>query len=175
MVGISRNEKQVLVEELVEQLGKAKGAVLTDYKGINVNKLTDLRGQLRKEGVEFKVVKNTLAKRAANELGIEELNSHLEGPTAIAFSLEDPVAPAKAVSSFIKANKMLEIKAGLVEGKVISLAGVQALADLPPREVLIAQVVGAVAAPLSGFVNVLQGPIRKLTYALEAIRKQQEA
>lgn len=175
MMGISRNDKQVLVEELVEQLGKAKGAVLTDYKGINVNKLTDLRRQLRKEGVEFKVVKNTLAKRAANELGIEELNSHLEGPTAIAFSLEDPVAPAKAVAGFIKANKMLEIKAGLVEGKVISLAGVQALADLPPREVLIAQVVGAVAAPLSGFVNVLQGPIRKLTYALEAIRKQQEA
>lgn len=175
MVGISRNEKQVLVEELVEQLAKAKGAVLTDYKGINVNKLTDLRVQLRKEGVEFKVVKNTLAKRAANELGIEELNSHLEGPTAIAFSLEDPVAPAKAVASFIKANKILDIKAGLVEGKVISMAGVQALADLPPREVLIAQVVGAVAAPLSGFVNVLQGPIRKLTYALEAIRQQQEA
>lgn len=175
MMGISRNEKQVLVEELVEQLGQAKGAVLTDYKGINVNKLTDLRGQLRKEGVEFKVVKNTLAKRAASELGIEDLNSHLEGPTAIAFSLEDPVAPAKAVASFIKANKMLAIKAGLVEGKVISMAGVQALADLPPREILIAQVVGAVAAPLSGFVNVLQGPIRKLTYALEAIRQQQEA
>jgi large subunit ribosomal protein L10 len=175
MMGISRNEKQVLVQELVEQLGQAKGAVLTDYKGINVNKLTDLRRQLRKEGVEFKVVKNTLAKRAANELGIEELNPYLEGPTAIAFSLEDPVAPAKAISNFIKANKVLEIKAGLVEGKVISLAGVQALADLPSREMLIAQVVGAMAAPLSGFVNVLQGPIRKLGYALEAIRKQKEA
>lgn len=175
MMGISRNEKQVLVQELVEQLGQAKGAVLTDYKGINVNKLTDLRRQLRKEGVEFKVVKNTLAKRAANELGIEELNPYLEGPTAIAFSLEDPVAPAKAISNFIKANKVLEIKAGLVEGKVISLAGVQALADLPSREMLIAQVVGAMAAPLSGFVNVLQGPVRKLGYALEAIRKQKEA
>lgn len=174
-MGISRNEKQVLVQELVEQLGQAKGAVLTDYKGINVNKLTDLRRQLRKEGVEFKVVKNTLAKRAANELGIEELNPYLEGPTAIAFSLEDPVAPAKAISNFIKANKVLEIKAGLVEGKVISLAGVQALADLPSREMLIAQVVGAMAAPLSGFVNVLQGPVRKLGYALEAIRKQKEA
>ena len=175
MMGISRNEKQMQVQELVEQLGQAKGAVLTDYKGISVNKLTDLRRQLRKEGVEFKVVKNTLAKRAANELGIEGLNSHLEGPTAIAFSLEDPVAPAKSIANFIKANKTLEIKAGLVEGKVISLAGVQALAELPPREVLIAQVAGAMAAPISGFVNVLQGPIRKLTYALEAIRKQQEA
>lgn len=175
MMGISRNDKQLQVQELIEQLGQAKGAVLTDYKGIGVNKLNDLRRQLRKEGVEFKVVKNTLAKRAANELGIEELNSHLEGPTAIAFSLEDPVAPAKAIANFIKANRMLEVKAGLVEGKVISLAGVQALADLPPREVLIAQVVGAMAAPISGFVNVLQGPIRKLAYALEAIRKQQEA
>lgn len=174
-MGISRNDKQLLVQEMIEQLGQAKGAVLTDYKGISVNKLTDLRRQLRKNGVEFKVVKNTLAKRAADELGIEALHSHLEGPTAIAFSLEDPVAPAKAISNFIKINKMLEIKAGLVEGKVISMAGVQALADLPPREVLIAQVVGAMAAPISGFVNVLQGPIRKLTYALEAIRKQQEA
>jgi large subunit ribosomal protein L10 len=175
MMGVTRNDKQLLVEELTKQLGQAKGAVLTDYKGIGVNKLTELRRQLRKDGVEFRVVKNTLAKRAANELGFAELNTHLEGPTAIAYSLEDPVAPAKAVSTFIKNNKMLEIKAGLVEGKVISLAGVQALADLPSREVLIAQVVGAMAAPLSGFVNVLQGPIRKLTYALEAIRKQQEA
>lgn len=175
MMGISRDQKQALVQELVEQLGQAKGAVLTDYKGINVNKLTELRRQLRKEGVEFRVVKNTLAKRAADELGFGELHPYLEGPTAIAYSLEDPVAPAKAVSNFIKANKMLEIKAGLVEGKVISLAGVQALADLPPREVLIAQVVGAMAAPISGLINVLQGPIRKLGYALEAIRKQKEA
>ncbi|NLW17306.1 MAG: 50S ribosomal protein L10 [Firmicutes bacterium] len=174
-MGISRKEKQAVVQELVEQLGQAKGAVLTDFKGINVNKLTDLRRQLRKEGVEFKVVKNTLAKRAADELGYAELHSYLEGPTAIAFSHEDPVAPAKTISEFIKANKMLEIKAGLVEGKVISLAEVQALADLPSREVLIAQVVGAMAAPMSGLVNVLQGPIRKLVYALEAIREKQEA
>ena len=120
-------------------------------------------------------MKNTLAKRAAQELGLGDLDSYLEGPTAIAFSAEDPVAPAKAVSEFIKANRILSIKGGLVEGKVVNMAGVQALADLPPREILIAQVVGAVAAPLSGFVNVLQGPIRKLTYALEAVRKEREA
>lgn len=174
-MSITRDDKRQLVEGLVDQLGQAKGAVLTDYKGIGVNKLTELRRQLRNEGVEFKVVKNTLAKRAADELGITELKAHLEGPTAIAYSLEDPVAPAKAVAAFIKANRVLAIKAGLVEGKVIPMAGVQALADLPAREVLIAQVVGAMAAPLSGFVNVLQGPIRKLAYALEAIRAQQEA
>lgn len=174
-MSVSRETKQEQVQELVEKLGGAKGAVLTDYKGISVAKITLLRKQLREADVEFKVVKNTLAKRASAELGIEGLDTYLEGPTAIAFSLTDPVAPAKTVSEFIKNEKMLEIKAGLVEGKVISGDGVKALADLPSREVLIAQVVGTMAAPLSGFLNVLQGPVRKLGYALEAIRKQKEA
>lgn len=174
-MSISRQEKEAAVQELLEKLGQAKGAVLTDYRGISVIKMTDLRRQLRQSGIELKVVKNTLAKRAASELGISGLDQYLEGPTAIAFSLTDPVAPAKSISEFIRTNKILEVKAGLVEGKVISAAGVQALADLPPREVLIAQVVGGIAAPLSGFLNVLQGPIRKLGYALEAVRKQKEA
>ena len=87
-MGVTRNDKQLLVEELTKQLGQAKGAVLTDYKGIGVNKLTELRRQLRKDGVEFRVVKNTLAKRAANELGFAELNTHLEGPTAIALRIQ---------------------------------------------------------------------------------------
>ena len=174
-MSITRDEKQVTVQELVEKLGQAKGAVLTDYRGISVVKMTELRRQLRQSGIEFKVVKNTLTKRAARELGIADLDQYLEGPTAIAYSLIDPVAPAKSISEFIKIGKVLEIKAGLLEGKVISAAGVQALADLPPREVLIAQVVGAIAAPLSGFLRVLQGPIRKFGYALEAVRKQKEA
>jgi len=174
-MSISREGKQVVVQELVEKLGQAKGAVLTDYRGIGVNKITELRRQLRQADVELKVVKNTLAKRAADELGLTELHQYLEGPTAIAYSLTDPVAPAKTVAGFIKASKILEVKAGLVEGKVISANGVQALADLPSREVLIAQVVGAMAAPLSGFLSVLQGPVRKLGYALEAVRKQKEA
>jgi len=174
-MSITRNAKEAAVQELVEKLGQAQGVVLTDYRGISVNKMSDLRRQLRQAGVELKVVKNTLAKRAADELGIAGLDQYLEGPTALAFSLTDPVAPAKQVSEFIKTSKILEIKAGLVEGKVISASGVQALADLPSREVLIAQVVGAMAAPLSGFLNVLQGPVRKLGYALEAVRKQKEA
>jgi large subunit ribosomal protein L10 len=174
MMGISREQKQAVIQELVEKLGNAKGAVLTDFRGINVIKVTELRRQLRAAGVDFKVVKNTLAKRATSELGITDLDQYLEGATAIAYSLEDPVAPAKAVSEFIKANRMLSIKAGLVEGSVITADGVQALADLPPREVLVAQVVGAIAAPISGFLNVLQGPVRKLGYALEAVRKQKE-
>ncbi len=174
-MSITRNAKEAAVQELVEKLGQAQGVVLTDYRGISVNKMSDLRRQLRQAGVELKVVKNTLAKRAADELGIAGLDQYLEGPTALAYSLTDPVAPAKQISEFIKASKILEIKAGLVEGKVISASGVQALADLPAREVLIAQVVGTMAAPLSGFLNVLQGPMRKLGYALEAVRKQKEA
>jgi large subunit ribosomal protein L10 len=174
MMSISRETKEATVTELIEKLGQAKGVVLTNYHGISVNKINELRSQLRKSGVELKVVKNTLAKRAADQLGIAELHQYLEGPTALAISVTDPVAPAKSVSEFAKANKALEIKAGLVEGKVISMDGVQALADLPSREVLIAQVVGTMAAPLSGFLSVLQGPIRKLGYALEAVRKQKE-
>lgn len=174
-MSITRDAKQAAVSELVEKLGQAQGVVLTDYRGISVNKMSDLRRQLRQAGVELKVVKNTLTKRAADQLGISGLDQFLEGPTALAYSLTDPVAPAKQISEFIKTSKILEIKAGLVEGKVISASGVQALADLPSREVLIAQVVGTMAAPLSGFLNVLQGPIRKLGYALEAVRKQKEA
>lgn len=174
-MSITRDAKENAVQELVERLSQAQGVVLTDYRGISVNKMSDLRRQLREAGVELKVVKNTLAKRAADELGITGLEQYLEGPTALAYSLTDPVAPAKHVSEFIKAKKILEIKAGLVEGKVISASGVQALADLPSREVLIAQVVSTMAAPLSGFLNVLQGPMRKLGYALEAVRKQKEA
>lgn len=174
-MGASREEKQAVVAELVEQLGQAKGTVFADYRGINVVKMTELRRKLREADVEFKVVKNTLIQRATAELGIEDAEPYFEGPTAIAYSHTDPVAPAKAISEFIKANKILEIKAGMVEGKVIDMDGVKALADLPPREVLLAQVVGTMAAPLSGFLNVLQGPIRKLGYGLEAVRKQKEA
>ncbi len=173
-MSISRETKEAAVAELIEKLSQAKGVVLANHQGINVNKINELRSQLRQSGVELKVVKNTLAKRAADQLGIAELHQYLEGPTVLAISVTDPVAPAKSVSEFAKANKALEIKAGLVEGKVISMDGVQALADLPSREVLIAQVVGTMAAPLSGFLNVLQGPIRKFGYALEAVRKQKE-
>jgi large subunit ribosomal protein L10 len=170
----AREEKQIVVQELAERLRASKGAVLTDYRGLSVAKVTDLRNKLRAAGVEYRVVKNTLLKRAADSAGIEGLDTYLEGPTALAMSV-DPVAPAKVLSDWIKANKMLEIKGGIVEGRVINSTGVAGLADLPPREVLLATVVGTLQAPISGLVNVLHGPLRKLVYAVDAISKQKEA
>ncbi|WP_425059801.1 50S ribosomal protein L10 [Sporomusa carbonis] len=170
-------EKQLAVADLKEKLGNTKGAVLTNYRGLTVAQDTKLRRKLREGGVEYRVIKNTLTRIAAKEVGIQGLDEYLEGPTAIALSYTDPVAPAKIISDFVKENKLqaLEIKAGLVEGKVINSDGVKALSNLPPREVLIAQVLAGMQAPIAGFVNVLSGTIRNLVYALDAVRKQKES
>ncbi len=167
-------EKAKLVAEIREKFDKATGVVLADYRGLTVAQVTRLRADLRQADVEYRVLKNTLVSRAANEVGVKGLDPYLEGPTALAFSA-DPVAPAKVLSEFAKTNKNFKIKAGVLEGKVIGPDGVKALADLPPREVLLAQVLRGMQAPLSGMANVLQGPIRKFAYALEALRKAQEA
>lgn len=158
----AREEKQLVVQEFVEKLRTNKGAVLTDYRGISVAKDTDLRAKLRKAGVEYHVVKNTLLQRAAAEAGIEGLDQYLVGPTAIALSV-DPVAPAKTLSEWIKANKMLEIKGGIYEGKVFDQASVTAIAALPSREVMLSMVLGTILAPLSAFAGVV-----------DQIRKQKE-
>ena len=158
----AREEKQLVVQELVEKLRSNRGAVLTDYRGISVAKDTDLRAKLRKAGVEYRVVKNTLLQLAAEAAGIEGLDQYLEGPTAIAMSV-DAVAPAKALSEWVKNNKMLEIKGGIYEGKVFDQAGMAAIAVLPPREIMLSSVLGTILAPLSAFATVV-----------DAIRKQKE-
>lgn len=168
-------EKQATVAEIKEKLVSAKGAVLTDYRGLNVAEATQLRRTLREAGVEFRVLKNTMTRIAAQEAGIQGLDAYLEGPTAIAFGYNDLVAPAKVLTKFAKDNKHLVIKAGVVEGKVVNEAGVKALADLPPREVLLAKMLGSMQSPIVGLVNVLQGNIRNLVYALEAVRNQKGA
>lgn len=169
--------KQAVVAALKEKLSTSKGAVLTSYRGLTVAQDTKLRTKLREAGVHYQVVKNTMTRIAATEAGIEELNQYLEGTTAMAVSTTDPVAPAKVISDFIKENKLegLEIKAGLVEGKVIDAAGVKALAALPAREVLIAQVLAGMQSPIVGLVNVLQGSIRNVVYVLDAVRQQKES
>ncbi|HJF84735.1 MAG TPA: 50S ribosomal protein L10 [Megamonas hypermegale] len=175
-----RPEKQAAVASLKEQLSTAKGVVLTGYKGLTVAQDMKLRAKFREAGVSYHVVKNTMVRIAANEIGLEGLDPVLNGTTAIAVSAEDAVAPAKVVYDFIKENKLektevLTIKLGVVEGKVISVDEVKALASLPPREVLIAKVLGSMQAPISGMVNVLQGTIRNMVYVLDAIRAQKES
>ena len=164
--------KKETVKELSEKVKAAKSMVLADYRGLTVEQDTALRSALRKAGVEYKVVKNTLTRFAMKENGFDGLDSYLSGPTALAISDSDPVAPAKVLSEFAKKYEKLELKAGIVEGKIIDVDGIKALAELPPREVLIARVLGGFNAPISGLVNVLNGNIRGLVVALNAIAEK---
>ncbi|NLV88994.1 MAG: 50S ribosomal protein L10 [Tissierellia bacterium] len=167
--------KQENIEEIKEKIDKAQAIVLVDYRGLNVEQLTELRRKYRSAGVEYKVYKNTMMRFAFKDAGFEEFNEFLKGPNAVAFGYDDPVQAAKITSEFAKEHKNLEIKAGIVDGKVIDVEGVNALAELPSREVLIAQVLGGFNAPIQGFANVLQGTIRGLAIVLDAIREKQEA
>mgnify|MGYP005833614961 CR=1 FL=1 len=165
-------QKQQVVKELSEKMSSAQAMVFVDYRGLTVEQDTELRNALRKAGVEYKVVKNTLIRFAAKENNLDALEQYLNGPTAVALSAEDPVAPAKVISEFAKKYDKLQIKSGVVDKKVIDVEGVKALAELPPREVLIAKVLGGFNAPISGFVNVLNANIRGLVVALNAIAEK---
>ncbi len=149
-------QKKQVVAQLVETLKSAQAGVLVDYRGITVEQDTQLRAKLREAGVEYKVVKNTLTRFAAKEVGFEELDEQLNGPTALAISTTDAVAPAKVISDFAKDVEALQIKAGFVDGKVISLDEVKTLASTPSREVLIAKIMGSLNAPISKLVRTLQ-------------------
>ena len=154
--------KKGVVADIKQKFEKAQSAVLVDYRGLNVAEDTELRNQLRKAGVEYAVLKNTMINLAVKDMGVDEMKAHLEGPTAVAFGMEDAVAPAKVLSDFIKKTKKMSIKCGVCDGAYIDEAGVQALANTPSREVLIAKIMGSMMSSVSKFV-----------YALEAIRKKQ--
>lgn len=153
--------KKAAVAEIKEKLTAAKSVVLVDYRGLTVAEDTALRVEFRKAGVEYAVLKNTMVELAAKELGIEGLEGFLKGPTAVAFGMTDAVAPAKVITEFIKKAKKTEVKCGLLDGQVLDAAGVEALAAIPSREVLIAKVMGSMMSAVSKFV-----------YVVEAIRKQ---
>lgn len=165
-------DKAAVVEELRKKFEQANSIVITDYRGLNVSEVTELRRQLREVGVEYKVVKNTLTRLGAREANIEGLDEYLTGPTALAFSYDDPVAVAKILTSFAKDHKNLELRAGLLEGKLLDVAEVTALATLPSREILLGQVAYGFMSPVSGFVNALSGIVRGLVYALDGVRQQ---
>lgn len=169
-----RPEKVQQVEELTEKLSASEAVVLVDFRGLSVGESNELRRRLSEAGVEFRVVKNTLTLRAANQLGIEGLEEILHGPTAAAFALQDPVAPAKELTRFAKEFQKLTVKAGILGAKVVDAAEVQRLADLPSKEELLARVVGGASGPLYGFAAVTSGLLRKFAYALEDLRRQRE-
>jgi large subunit ribosomal protein L10 len=169
---VARPEKEAVVKELTEKFNSAKSLVITDYLGLNVAEMTELRKQLREAGVDFKVVKNTLATIAANDVEMNNMTEFFSGPTAIAFGEEDAVSPAKILVEFAKDHEVIEIKAGILNGELISREKVESLAEIPSREVLLAQAFAGMKAPLTGLVNVLQGNIRGLVQVLGQIRDQ---
>lgn len=153
--------KQEAVRVLAEKMKNAASGVLVKYEGITVEDDTKLRAELRKAGVEYCVMKNTLTGRACDEVGFGEMKQHLFGMTAIAISEQDPVAPAKILKSYAEKIESFEIKAGFVDGGVLDAAGVEALASIPSKEQLIVKMLGSLMSPLYGLAYVLQGKIDK--------------
>jgi len=172
---MARPEKLEEVTRLRARLDRSAAVILTDFRGLTVREITVLRGRLRDAGAEYRVVKNRLLRIAADAAGIEGLERHLEGPTAAAFVSGDPVPVAKAIQEFSRQSRKLTIKGGILAGAVIDDAQTRVLADLPGRAELLAQVVGGIAAPLSGLAGVLAGLPRKLVRALDQIREQRAA
>lgn len=156
-------EKQQVVSEVTSKLRESASTVVADYRGLNVAQVTELRKRLREAGVDFQVLKNTLVRRATAEAELTELDNVLTGPTAIAFSKEDVVAAAKILTEFAKKNEALKVKGGVVEGRVVGVEQIKALAELPSREGL-----------LSMLLSVLQAPIRNFALAVKAVSEKQE-
>jgi large subunit ribosomal protein L10 len=173
---LNRENKQQKITEMHEKLKAAKAVFLADFRGMDVEKANLLRSELRKVTVEYKVIKNTLLELASAETDKAELHSHYKGPTAIALSYDDPVAAAKVLSKFSKENQnIFKLKAAILSGKPITVTDIQALADLPSREVLIAKMLGTMNAPIANFVGTLAAVPGSFVRALEAIRTQKEA
>ena len=166
--------KEQKVAELQDLFANSQAVFLTDYRGISVAEDVKLRAKMREAGINYLVAKNTLIKIACNNYGSNELDSYLNGPTAIAFA-EDPVAAAKILSDFVKESKKTQIKAAMLSGKLIDAQGVEDLAKLPSREVLLAQVAGAFAAPMSSFAGVTAGILRQLVTVVDKVREQKSA
>jgi large subunit ribosomal protein L10 len=156
-------QKKQIVTEIADKLRESKSTIVVDYRGLTVIEVTELRKQLREAGIDFKVYKNSMTRRAAEVAELTGLNEALTGPNAIAFSNDDVVAPAKILNDFAKKHEALEIKAGIIEGNIASVEEVKALAELPSREGL-----------LSMLLSVLQAPIRNLALVTKAVAEQKE-
>jgi len=169
-----REQKQQEIDRLKDSFSRAKSAILADYCGLSVSQINEVRGKLRASNVEFRVTKNTLAIRAIKGTESECLSDSLAGPTAVAFSYEDPVAGAKVLSELVKNYDELEIKAGVMGNKLLNVADIEALSKLPTKEILMSQLLSVMNGPATGFVNVLLGNQRKLVQVLAAIRDKKE-
>ena len=163
------------VSELSEYLKNSTGFLLTDYRGLTVSQITRLRRSLREIGAEYKVVKNSLFKLATQDMGEEGLAEMLAGPTAVAFVHQDAIAAAKALVDFMRVSKALELKGGLVDGHLYGAEQIQALSKIPPRDVLISQLLGGLQSPISSLVGTLQGIISEFVFTVQAVADQKAA
>jgi len=169
---MNRTEKQATIDALTAKLAEARAIYVTDYQGLTVGKVTDLRRRLHKAGVDYVVVKNTLALRALAQAAVAGLDAHVTGPTAFALSLGDAAAAAKVLTDFAKEFEKPALKAAIVDGRAVTPEQVKRLAQLPPREVLLSQLAGALQAPLAGFAGALTGLLSTFVGAVEALRAQ---
>jgi large subunit ribosomal protein L10 len=168
------DQKKAIAQDLHEKFKKAKVVIVTDYKGLDVGAMNQLRRKLREADIEYRVAKNTLFTRASKDTGVEAISADFKGPNALALSYTDPVAPAKVLTDFMKSNDKLEIKIGVMDGKALSFNDIKALSSLPPREVLLAQVLSAMNAVPTSFVTVLSGVPRNFLNVLQAIKEKKE-
>jgi len=172
---MARPEKVAVVEEIRTKLDESDAAVLTEYRGLTVHELAELRASLRPTGTQYKVFKNTLARRAVSGVGLDEITSLFEGPVAIAFVRGDAALAAKALRDFAKVNPALIVKGGLLGERVISPADVDALAELPPRDVMLTQIAGMFQAPLTKAAGLFQAFTRNFAYGVQALIDQRVA
>ena len=168
-------EKKRIVEELHEKFARSQLVIVTDYKGLDVTTVNELRSKLREASVEYRVVKNTLLVRAAAETDVALIRDTFKGPNAVALGYDDAVAPAKALTDFAKGHKMLEIKIGVLNGKVLDLNAIKSLAALPAREILLGNLLSAMNGVPASFVRTIQAIPSKLLNVLQAIKDQKKA
>jgi large subunit ribosomal protein L10 len=172
--GVPKPENIAAVAEIKEKLDSSAVAILTEFQGLDVAEMTELRKLFREANVDYKVYKNTLTSIAAQQLNVAGVDEYLIGTTALATSREDPVAPAKIAKDFSAKHENFKIKVGILNKKLIASDDVTALASIPPKEVLLGMVLGGMQAPISGFLRVLQGPIQSLVFALKDLANQKD-
>jgi ribosomal protein L10 len=171
---LKKEEKIQVVSELQDKFQRAKGIIFTDYRGLTVEEMSDLRRRLRASALEYRVVKNTLAKRAAEGTPVDSAKDVFSGPVGIAVSYDDPVILTKKVFEFVKSSEKLKIKGGVIEGGVCSPQELKTISELPSREVLLSMFINVLQSPLSKFASALRATLTRFVYAMEALKQQRE-
>lgn len=175
-MALTRQQKTEILDELIQKFKDAKSVIFTEYRGLDVKSISDLRNQMRSSGIEYKIAKKTLIKLAAKEIGVEELpDDVMEGPVAVAFSYQDQVIVASLLAKFAKDHEQIRLIGGILDGKVIDAKVVKDLAAIPSKEELYAKLLGSMLSPISGFVGVSNGVVSAFVRVMNAVREKKEA